>query len=47
MVVNEISKEVKQNKESFTIALFKVQMDPALCTFVKIIQKNDKDWDTI
>ena len=44
MVVNEISKEVKQNKESFTIALFKVQMDPDLCTFVKLIQKNEKEW---
>ena len=45
MVVNEISKEVKQNKESFTIALFKVQMDPDLCTFVKLIQKNEKEWE--
>ena len=42
MVVNEISPEVQNNKDSFMVALFKVQMDQDICTVVKIVHENKK-----
>ena len=42
MIVNEISSEVQENKESFVVALFKVQMDEEICSVVKIIKDKNK-----
>ena len=46
MVVNEISSEVQNNKDSFMVALFKVQMDQDICTVIKIVHENNK-WSVI
>ena len=49
MVVNEISPEVQNNKESFMVALFKVQMDEEICTVVQIVKQNSQksQWNVI
>ena len=38
MIVNEMSQEVKLDKDSFVIGLFRVQMDPSICKFVEILR---------
>ena len=46
MVVNEISPEVQNNKDSFMVALFKVLMDEDICTVIKIVYENNK-WSVV